>query len=220
VGTGNALANAITGGAGSDILDGGIGSDRLTGGAGSDTYRVDDAFDVVIEKSGAGTDTIEVTASSYTLPAYVERLVYVGSGDFTGTGSSGNDTMTGGGGNDYLSGGLGVDVLDGGAGNDTLLGGNANDRLDGGLGADVLFGGNNNDIFVLSKAGANGDAIADFTGNGRLAGDTLLLTGWGAGSTAAQNTGLGALVITDGIDGYVAVVTVTGAIHATDIMFG
>ncbi|HPU15492.1 MAG TPA: calcium-binding protein, partial [Polymorphobacter sp.] len=219
-GTGNNLANSITGGAGNDLLDGGTGIDKLTGGAGNDSYRVDDSFDVVVEKSGAGTDTIEVTASSYTLPAYVERLVYVGSGDFTGTGSSGNDTMTGGNGADYLSGGLGADTLDGGAGIDILLGGNGNDRLDGGLGADTLIGGSNNDIFVLSKAGANGDSITDFTGNGRLAGDSLLLTGWGAGTTAVQNTGLGALVITDGVDGTIAVVTVAGAIHATDILFG
>ncbi|MGO7428425.1 calcium-binding protein, partial [Rhizobium ruizarguesonis] len=40
-GTGNSLANAITGGAGNDLLDGGAGNDTLSGGAGNDIYVVD-----------------------------------------------------------------------------------------------------------------------------------------------------------------------------------
>ncbi|MBW9056740.1 protease, partial [Rhizobium mesosinicum] len=52
-GTGNALANIITGGAGNDTLDGGAGADTLIGGAGDDTYIVDAASDVVTEAAGA-----------------------------------------------------------------------------------------------------------------------------------------------------------------------
>ena len=48
-GTGNALANTITGGIGDDTLDGGAGADKLIGGAGNDTYIVDNAGDVITE---------------------------------------------------------------------------------------------------------------------------------------------------------------------------
>jgi Ca2+-binding RTX toxin-like protein len=48
-GTGNALANTITGGSGNDTLNGGAGDDRLVGGAGNDTYVIDAGNDVVVE---------------------------------------------------------------------------------------------------------------------------------------------------------------------------
>ena len=56
-GTGNAAANALTGGAGNDTLDGRAGADVLTGGAGNDTFvfRVGEAKgDVVTDFTGAG----------------------------------------------------------------------------------------------------------------------------------------------------------------------
>ena len=131
-GTGNALANTITGGVGNDLLNGGAGADRMVGGAGNDTYVVDAAADVVVEVAGGGTDTVQTSLASYTLGANVENLTYTGVGNFVGngnglnnviTGGVGNDTLNGGGGNDILTGGDGADVLNGGAGNDTLLGG-------------------------------------------------------------------------------------------------
>ena len=51
-GTGNDLANTITGGGGNDTLDGGAGIDRLVGGAGDDTYLVDDSGDLITEAAG------------------------------------------------------------------------------------------------------------------------------------------------------------------------
>ena len=38
IGTGNTLANTITGGAGNDVLTGGAGNDTLIGGLGNDTF--------------------------------------------------------------------------------------------------------------------------------------------------------------------------------------
>ncbi|MBX5159865.1 RTX toxin, partial [Rhizobium sp. NZLR8] len=120
-GTGNALANKITGGAGNDTLDGGAGADSLTGGVGDDIYIVDNAGDSVAENTGAGTDTVRTTLASYTLGSNVENLSFVGTGTFTGTGNSLANTIKGAAGADTLDGKAGADILIGGAGNDTYI---------------------------------------------------------------------------------------------------
>jgi len=129
-GTGNSLANKLSGGAGNDTLDGGAGSDTLDGGlgddslagaAGNDTYIVDSTGDVVTESFNAGTDTVQTTLDSYTLGDNVENLTYIGSGDFYGNGNSLANKLTGGAGDDTLDGGLGKDTLAGGAGNDSYI---------------------------------------------------------------------------------------------------
>ena len=120
-GTGNALANVVTGGSGGDTLDGGGGADTLAGGLGDDIYRVDDAGDVVTEAAGQGTDTVETTLSAYTLGANLERLAYSGTGSFAGTGNAGANAISGAAGDDTLDGGTGADTLAGGAGDDVYL---------------------------------------------------------------------------------------------------
>ncbi|WP_425504959.1 DUF4214 domain-containing protein [Rhizobium indicum] len=134
-GTGNAVANIITGGSGNDTLDGGAGGDTLTGGAGNDTYIVDDAGDVVVEAAGGGTDIVKTVLASYTLAANVENLTYTGSSAFAGTGNELANAITGG------------------AGADTLAGGAGNDTLDGGAGADTLIGGSGDDTYIVDNAG-------------------------------------------------------------------
>lgn len=139
-GTGNALANAITGGdgadslyglggadrleggAGNDSLDGGAGADVLAGGQGDDNYLVA-AGDMLVEKPGEGSDTVRTGLSGWTLGANLENLFYTGTGSFTGNGNTSNNLLTGGVGNDSLNGGGGDDTLNGSTGNDLLIGG-------------------------------------------------------------------------------------------------
>jgi Ca2+-binding RTX toxin-like protein len=120
-GTGNTLANTITGGAGADTLDGGTGADTMIGGTGKDTYIVDNAGDVVTEAASAGTDTVKTGLSAYTLGSNVENLIYTGGGTFAGTGNTLANAITGGAGNDTLIGGTGADKLTGGAGADRFV---------------------------------------------------------------------------------------------------
>ncbi|PBJ93155.1 heme peroxidase [Pseudomonas plecoglossicida] len=216
-GTGNTLANTITGGAGNDLLDGGAGIDRLVGGLGDDTYVVDNAGDVVVEATAGGTDTVRATAASYTLGANVENLTYIGAGNFTGTGNglaniitgaAGNDTLNGDGGNDQLLGGLGSDTLNGGAGNDTLDGGAGNDslfgdagndNLQGGAGDDNLDGGNGVDVL---QGGDGNDTLFGDVGNDTLQGGAGndFLNGAAGNDTVVGGAGNDTMMATDGND--------------------
>ncbi|WP_286917997.1 peroxidase family protein [Pseudomonas sp. UBA6753] len=216
-GTGNTLANTITGGAGNDLLNGGAGIDRLVGGLGNDTYVVDNAGDVVVEATAGGTDTVRATAASYTLGANVENLTYIGAGNFTGTGNglaniitgaAGNDTLNGDAGNDQLLGGLGTDTLNGGAGNDTLDGGagndslfgdTGNDNLLGGAGADSLDGGNGVDVL---QGGDGNDTLFGDVGNDTLQGGAGndFLNGGAGNDTVVGGAGNDTMMATDGND--------------------
>lgn len=118
-GTGNAVANTITGGNGNDTLDGRGGADTLIGGLGNDTYFVDDAGDVIVDTGGI--DTVKTVFATATLADGLENLTFVGVGNFTGTGNAANNTITGGVGNDRLNGAAGNDTLVGGAGDDTYV---------------------------------------------------------------------------------------------------
>jgi Ca2+-binding RTX toxin-like protein len=173
---GTSGANRLTGNSGNDRLEGGGGIDTLVGGAGNDTY-VTDGYDVLVELSGGGLDTVR-SSVSYTLRSNVEHLYLTGSA-LKGTGNSlankitGNayaNTLSGGSGNDYLDGGKGSDILLGGAGSDQILGRDGNDVITGGRGADVFTGGRGRDRFVFDDfdTGATprtADYIPDFRGS-------------------------------------------------------
>lgn len=193
-GSGNTLANSITGGVGGDTLDGGLGADTLTGGEGADTYIVDDEDDDVIELDGEGTDTVVTTASTFTLADAVEVLRYVGAGNFTGTGNELNNLIVGNIGADSLSGDDGDDTLTGAAGADSLNGDAGADSLDGGTGDDVMAGGLGDDTYIVDTVG---DVVTEVAAEGT---DTI-------------RTSLAAYTMLDNIENLV--MTATGDLTAT-----
>ena len=125
--------------------------------------------------------TIVVQSSvSWSLSAYVEDLMLMGSAAINGTGNdlgntikgnSGANLIAGAGGNDTLYGGAGDDILQGGTGNDVIRGGAGKDVIVGGAGVDVLTGDDSvhaADRFLFESAGDSGfgagnrDVITDF----------------------------------------------------------
>lgn len=145
----------LAGGAGDDQLDGGSGNDVLRGGTGNDLYVVYEAGDQVVEAAGEGRDRIRTAATSYTLGANVEELVYTGTIGATMTGNILDNFVVGSGGEDRLAGGDGADVLRGGAGGDVL---------DGGAGSDTVEYANSLGgvlVNLRSQSASGGDAMGD-----------------------------------------------------------
>jgi VCBS repeat-containing protein len=206
---GSALDDVITGGSGHDILIGLDGNDRLIGGhgqpdelhggRGDDTYVVDTIGDSIVELEGEGFDTVETTANAYALPDNVEALIFIGSGDFQGTGNALDNLITGGAGADVLEGLAGDDVLSGGAGLNVLRGGLGDDTYIVETATDDLVELAGEGIDTVQTAltaytlGAHIENLTytgtgDFTGTGNAAanvitggaGDDLLVGGGGA----------------------------------------
>ncbi|WP_259667990.1 M10 family metallopeptidase C-terminal domain-containing protein, partial [Rhizobium lentis] len=202
-GTGNGLANTITGGAGNDTLDGDAGNDRLIGGAGNDTYIVDDSFDFVLESANKGTDTVRTAFSSYTLSNNVENLIYLGSANFTGTGSAQANMITSGSGNDLLNGGAGADTLIGGAGDDIYIVDNAGDLVTeaANAGSDTVRAN-----LASYTLGSNAENLAfagtgDFAGTGNDLANTI--TGGAGADTLDGKAGADSLIGGAGNDTYI-----------------
>ncbi len=163
-GTGNTLANVITGTASANILTGGVDTviDRLVGLAGNDTYVLGNSTnDVVVEATGAagGVDTITSTANrSLASYANVENLTLLGTAA-QGTGNTLINTIVGNASANLINGGLGSDVLTGGAGIDSF-------------------------IFNTALSASNIDRITDFT-----SADFIRLENTGAGLFNVLTTG-------------------------------
>lgn len=163
-GTGNGLANIMTGNTGNNILNGRGGADTMTGLAGNDTYIVDSIADVVTEAVGQGTDTVQA-AVNWTLGNNFENLTLLGTGNINGVGNALNNVLTGNTGNNILNGAGGDDTIIGGAGADRLFGNVGNDTLTGGTGADTFV------FHSTPNAATNVDEITDFS----VADDTISL---------------------------------------------
>ncbi|ESQ87740.1 hypothetical protein ABAC460_18880 [Asticcacaulis sp. AC460] len=190
-GTGNSLANAITGTGGNDVLDGLFGADTLTAGDGDDSYYVDSTLDVVVEAVGGGNDTI-FSSRNLTLGANLENLVLTGAA----RSGIGNGLANG------LTGTAFADSLDGGAGLDTLAGGFGDDAYKVDSAADV----------VLEAAGEGIDTVTASV-NYVLGANVEVLRLTGAARAATGNAIANALFGTigsDSLDGGQGADTMTG----------
>jgi Ca2+-binding RTX toxin-like protein len=152
-------SNIFTGNSFADVIDAGGGDDEVYGNDGDDTIFGGDGNDNLF-----GIDTLAVRYNNAALsdgPDQIEKLFFIGTGNFSGQGNSLNNTIISDAGKDKLSGMGGRDILDAGLGNDTLT------------------GGTGKDIFVFnSKLGTaaadrkvNFDTIRDF----KVADDTIWL---------------------------------------------
>ncbi len=143
---------------GDDLYDGrgGTVTGEVRGGAGNDRYVVSAPGLVMVEKVGAGKDTV-YSSVSITLAANLEGLILQGSSGLRGTGNASGNQLAGSSGGDRLFGMGGRDDLRGGGGADTLTGGLGRDTLTGGAGADDF-------IFeaALTSPRASADVITDF----------------------------------------------------------
>jgi Ca2+-binding RTX toxin-like protein len=144
-GTGNGLADVITGNSAANILDGGVDAvvDTLIGGGGNDTYVLGAGSDLIVEAAGAAGGASDTVTSTISLSMHIEapfngieRLVLLGDGNLDGTGNGLNNSITGNSGHNALFGFGGDDNLTGNDGNDYLNGMAGNDTLNGGTGID------------------------------------------------------------------------------------
>ena len=177
------IENAV-GGSGNDILSDAAGvTNVLTGGAGDDTFFFHETADRASEAANARVDTVNAHANTFTRSANVENLIFVGTGNFAGTGNGADNRIVGGSGADVLNGAGGNDVLEGGVGADVMNGGAGNDVIDGGAGNDTLTGGSGADTFVF-RPGFGNDSITDFDANPNGGQDLIDITAFGISSAA------------------------------------
>ncbi|MGE3918136.1 MAG: calcium-binding protein [Hyphomicrobiaceae bacterium] len=186
--------SSLLGGGGDDILRGAAGV-SLDGGSGNDRYVVGDHLPTLINDTGGGTDTVDlsqlghgvnvdfitgqITAGlEHASVANVERVITTQFGDFL-LGGDGNDAFEDRGGSDQYRGGLGSDVVSyatdspGGAGHGVIANlatGWAIDRsgvADRLESIESLVLGNGND-FAIGNEASNG--MAGGAGNDSLVG--------------------------------------------------
>jgi Ca2+-binding RTX toxin-like protein len=193
--TGSGFTDTLVGDGNANVLDGGGGIDTLQGLLGDDTYVVDNAADVVLENANEGNDTINASVNLI-LSANVENLVIQGAGDLQGYGNGSVNALFGNTGDNILNGEAGADTLTGNAGNDA---------------------------FIFDAGESDGDAIADFAGNGGAAGDVLQFTGFGTAAGGATFTQINATQwqIHSGLDGHNEIITFTNGatVDALDFAF-
>ncbi|ESQ87174.1 hypothetical protein ABAC460_20600 [Asticcacaulis sp. AC460] len=111
-GTGNDLANVLTGNAGNNILKGGLGDD---------IYYIQNAGDSVVENHLEGTDTVVSTVTYSLFGRAIELLTLVGTADINATGNGLSNSLIGNSGVNILEAGTGNDNLRGNGGADTFL---------------------------------------------------------------------------------------------------
>ncbi|MDQ1919813.1 calcium-binding protein [Massilia pseudoviolaceinigra] len=168
-GSGNALANRLTGnnydnrldgGAGADTLDGGAGTDTLMGGADADALAGGDGGDNL--DGGAGADTLDGGQGNdyYVVDTLADQIIEAGEAGFDTVETGLTYTLASELEGLSLTGSADVD----GTGNDAdnaLTGNEGNNRLDGGAGADTLNGGRGDDIYLTDSESDEVNEMAD-----------------------------------------------------------
>ncbi len=131
--TGTSAINA-TGNASNNTLVGNTGVNTLTGGDGNDTYYAN-SNDVIVELAAGGNDTLYVTVTgTFVIPANVENIIFMGTGNGNLTGNNDVNTFVGNAGVNTLDGGGGADLLSGGKGSDVYIVDTALDVIFEGIG--------------------------------------------------------------------------------------
>jgi Ca2+-binding RTX toxin-like protein len=199
--TGTSSING-TGTAGNNTLTGNSGVNTLTGGAGDDTY-IASSNDVIVELTGGGNDTLIVTITgTFVIPAFIENVIFAGTGSGNATGNTDTNTFTGGAGNNTLDGGGGADLLAGGRGSDVYIADTSLDVVVEGVGegtdtvrstASYALSDNVENLVLL------GTASIDGTGNNL----NNTITGNSGNNTLDGGTGTDRLVGGAGNDTYV-----------------
>jgi hypothetical protein len=136
-------------------------------------------------------------------------------------GGDGGDLLVGQGGQDDLFGDSGNDTLRGGAAADNLTGGIGEDVMDGGAGADMMAGGLGDDTYILRKGEVEGDVILDYFGQGATTGDSIVLQGYGVGTTFERIGGGSSTTYQINDNGFIETFTIlaTGQVHQSDVTF-
>lgn len=192
-GTGNALANLLTGHGGNTVLSGlggndtiigtggqnmlfgGDGDDSLVGGSGNDRLQGDAGRDTM--RGGEGNDRYEADAGDTLIEQAdggIDTVIIRSGMGWTlddhferllllGSGRDGTGNAL----DNVIKGGTADNVLSGLAGADRLLGGGGDDRLDGGTGNDALRGGGGGDTLL---GGAGDDTLSGDSGHDWLQG--------------------------------------------------
>lgn len=151
---GGAGNDSLVGNAAANLLNGGPGADTMSGGAGDDVFIVDNAADMIIELAGGGRDEVRTSVAYVLSPlAEIELLRTLDPLSTIGLRLTGNPT---------------AQTISGNSGDNFLAGLGGDDVLTGGAGRDWLEGGSGNDTFMDTRAGLNGDRLADFGSGDRI----------------------------------------------------
>ncbi|WP_445577602.1 Calcium-binding protein [Pseudomonas sp. E141] len=155
----------VVGTAFDDTFTSAIGNVTFEGGAGNDIYNVASTGVKIIEQDNGGFDELRTSAATTTMDMFVEKMVYTGTGSFTGYGSASDNIIVGGAGNDVLFGGDGADQFFGGDGldvagyTDSRVAVNIN--LKTGVHSGIATGDTFTDIEVIRGTGAADTVVAD-----------------------------------------------------------